>query len=33
MVARENEINLMNLDFSEALNRELYDVPVNRYKM
>lgn len=33
MVARENEINLMNLDFSEALNRVLYDVPVNRYKM
>lgn len=33
MVTRRNEINLMNLDFSEALNKVPYDVPVNRYKM
>lgn len=33
MEARGNEINLMNLDFSEALNKVSYNVPVNRYKM
>lgn len=31
MVARGNEMNLMNLGFSEALNKVSYDVPVNRY--
>lgn len=33
MVARGNEINLMNFDFSGALNKVPYDVPVNRYKV
>lgn len=33
MVARGNEINLMNLDVSKALNKVSYNIPVNRYRM